>query len=149
MDYYTKCIGVGNKLPWYLPEDLQHFMKLTRYNTVIMGRRTFESLESQPLPYRRNVVLTAQQLYIPGVELVHNVAESIFKYPDAWVIGGSQVYQAFMPYADKLYITEVFADVNGDTYSPVITGFKYETDSPVLESITGLKYKFTTLSRGK
>lgn len=118
-------IGSKNDLPWYLPADLKHFKELTTGHTVVMGRKTFESIVQRlghPLPNRRNIVITRQTDFIhDGVEVVHRV-DDIKKLNDTdiFIIGGAEIYAQTLDIADKLYVTEVKADIEGDTYFPVI-----------------------------
>jgi dihydrofolate reductase len=118
-------IGAGGALPWHLPEDLRLFRALTLGSTVVMGRRTWESLppRSRPLPGRRNVVLsTTLDPATPGAEVVHSVHDLLAPTDDLWVIGGGAVYAAFLPHADEVVLTEVETDVPGDTWAPALGG---------------------------
>jgi dihydrofolate reductase len=115
-------IGRGGRLPWRLSADLARFKQLTLGHTVLMGRRTWESL-GRPLPGRRNVVLTRDESFsAPGCEAVHSVEEgrALAAGGELFVIGGAALYTAFMPFAEHLYITQVNADVAGDTVFPAI-----------------------------
>jgi dihydrofolate reductase len=112
-------IGKDNGLPWHLPADLKYFKKLTIGHPVVMGRKTHESI-GRPLPGRRNVVLTRQTDYeARGCEVYH-AAEDILKRArgaSIWfVIGGLQVFQAFEPFADRMYITLIEHAFDGDTH---------------------------------
>ena len=114
-------IGADGALPWHLPEDLRLFRALTLGSTVVMGRRTWESLPPRfrPLPGRRNVVLSST--LDPGdadVHVTRSVDEVLALDEDLWVIGGGAVYAAFLPYAAEVVITEVDAQVPGDTWAP-------------------------------
>jgi dihydrofolate reductase len=119
----NRVIGRYNKMLWHMPRDLVHFRQLTLNNTVIMGRNTFESLGS-PLPDRRNIVLTRNRDYHPlGVEVTHSVEgviELLEEDEEALVIGGGNVYRQFMALSQRLYITEISFDVEGDTFFPEI-----------------------------
>ena len=98
-------IGLGGDIPWSIPEDLKHFRAVTRGNTVVMGRRTFDSI-GHPLPYRTNVVVTRD------IELAKEFDG------DAMVIGGAQIYAAAMSLADAQILTEVHLSPEGDTHYP-------------------------------
>ena len=122
-------IGVDGGLPWHLPDDLRRFKDVTRGHQVVMGRRTFEGLPG-PLPQRRNFVVTRQQGYLAdGVEVLHSLeeaielAESHATSPDAplYVLGGAVLYEAAMPYADRLDLTLIDADIEGDTVFPTFS----------------------------
>lgn len=114
-------IGDRNRLIWHISEDLRHFKTLTSGHPVIMGRKTFESL-GRPLPNRRNVVVSRQSLEIPGCEVVHSLGEALSLFPDPaeelFVIGGAQLYAEALPVADRLYLTRVEHDYEGDTRFP-------------------------------
>jgi len=116
----NNVIGAGNALPWRIPEDLARFKTLTLGNTLVMGRKTFESI-GRTLPGRTTVVLTRRtDLAVPGVLVAHSVAEAatLVRGPHAFVAGGAQVYALFLPLATKLFLTRVHAPYDGDTYFP-------------------------------
>ncbi|CAM4433778.1 dihydrofolate reductase [Paenibacillus endophyticus] len=129
----NRTIGVDNKLPWRLPAEMAFFKKTTLGKTVVMGRKTFESLP-KPLVDRLNVVLTRQKDYEPvGCEIVYSVAEAIerFKGEELIVIGGADVYAQFLPLADTLLLTEVAVEVEGgDAFFPLFA----ESDWKLVES---------------
>jgi dihydrofolate reductase len=113
-------IGRDGTLPWHLPDDLRHFKAVTMGMPMIMGRRTFESLPGL-LPGRRHIVLTRDpQWSAEGAEVAHNVDEaiSIADAPKISVIGGAEVFALFTPIADAIELTEIDADVEGDTFLP-------------------------------
>ena len=120
-------IGRNNSLPWYLPNDLKYFKQTTMGKPVIMGRKTYESI-GKPLPGRTNIVITRQADYQPeGVKVVNSVeaakelAESVCLIDgqdEAMIMGGAEIYALSLPYTDRLYLTEVHADVQGDAFFP-------------------------------
>ena len=116
-------IGKNNTLPWHIPEDLINFKKITSNNTVIMGRKTWESLSKKPLPNRRNIVLSSKK--IDDVESYSSIdlcLESLAgdKLGDIFIIGGKMVYNSFYNHADILHITLINKVIDGiDTYFPV------------------------------
>jgi dihydrofolate reductase len=115
-------IGRGGDIPWSLPEDLRHFRATTRGNTVLMGRRTYESI-GHPLPYRTNVVVTRDPHWAAdGVFVAHSVAEGVEQAQafegDVMVIGGGQVYADALDLADTQVLTEVHQSPEGDTFYP-------------------------------
>ncbi|KUP06494.1 dihydrofolate reductase [Bacillus coahuilensis p1.1.43] len=117
-------IGKDNSMPWHLPKDLKHFKTKTTGRTIIMGRKTFESL-GKPLPNRKNIVLTRNQhSHIEGCETVHSIEDIIRMNQQSseeyMVIGGSQIYKEFLPFADKLEVTLIHDTFEGDTYFPTI-----------------------------
>jgi dihydrofolate reductase len=122
-------VGKNNALPWHLSEDLQYFKRTTLGKPIVMGRKTFESI-GRPLPGRTNIVITGNPEYFAqGIKIVSSLeqalelAQDIALVDDArelMVIGGAAVYAAAIPVADRLYVTEVHAEVEGDAYLPSI-----------------------------
>ncbi len=118
-------IGADGGLPWHLPEDLALFRRLTSGSTVVMGRRTWESLPERfrPLPGRVNVVLTSdRQWSAEGAQPVASVEDVLARFDSFWVIGGGGVYAAFLPHAHRLVVTDVDVEVDGDTWAPALDG---------------------------
>lgn len=119
----NNVIGRDGGLPWHLPDDLRQFKRLTMGKAVIMGRSTYESI-GRPLPDRRNIVMTRNADYVAdGCDVVSSVSEAIDALEgaeEAMIIGGGQVYRDFLPLADRIYLTRVQAEVEGDTYFPEI-----------------------------
>ena len=117
-------IGVDNKLPWDLPEDLKRFKELTTGNVVIMGRKTYESI-GKPLPNRINIVITRNKdFFVPGVITTNSLESALLKAggdKHIFIIGGGEIYKQSIGFADKLYITEVDMEVEGDTKFPTIS----------------------------
>ena len=114
-------IGRGNSLPWRLPEDLRRFKAFTLGKPILMGRKTFESI-GRPLPERVNLVLTRDRSWTAaGVTVVHSVEEALGQAggsPELVAIGGAEIYRLVLPYARRIYLTHVHADVPGDTFFP-------------------------------
>ena len=116
----NRVIGKDNALPWNLPADLRHFKELTIGKPVIMGFKTFESI-GKPLSNRTNIVLCKEKVEIPGCTVVHSIEEALQAVGNAeevMIIGGGSVYAQFLPKADRMYLTRVHAEVEGDTYFP-------------------------------
>lgn len=111
-------IGHQGGLPWHIPDDLRHFKRLTVGKPVVMGRRTHESI-GKPLPGRHNIIVTRQKDYeAPGCTVVHTLADALTSAdpaPEVMVIGGAELYAQCLPLADRVYLTQVHADVAGDT----------------------------------
>lgn len=146
-------IGRDNDLPWHLPEDLKHFRRTTSGDAVVMGRRQWESLPQKvrPLPGRTNVVLTRDRGYAaPGAQVVGSLHEALelVADQDAWICGGGQVYEAALPFADRLVVTEIDLEVTGDTYAPAIGPQWREDDAgDWLRSADGTAYRILTYRR--
>lgn len=124
---HDNVIGRSNDLPWYLPADLKHFKAMTTGHTVVMGRKTYDSIAARlggPLPDRHNVIVTRDEdMVVPGATVAHSleIALDENKNGELFVIGGAEIYAQALPHANKLYITEVDADiVGGDTFFPLI-----------------------------
>ncbi|KQL45706.1 dihydrofolate reductase [Brevibacillus choshinensis] len=113
----NQVIGKDGVMPWHLPADLKHVKELTTGKTIVMGRKTFESL-GRPLPNRRNVVLTRNHEFQPdGVDVVHTKQE-VMALGDVIIFGGSEIYKQFLDVVDRLYITEIDLEADGDTFFP-------------------------------
>ena len=117
----NNVIGKDNKLPWHLPEDLKFFKRLTTGHHIIMGRKTFESF-GKPLPDRTSVVITRQKKYHPeGCVVVHSLEEALKIASDekeAFIIGGAEIFKQAMPIADRIYLTRIKENFEGDTFFP-------------------------------
>lgn len=114
-------IGADGTLPWRLPDDLKRFKRLTMGHTLVMGRRTWDSI-GRPLPGRRTIVLSRNQsLTLAGVTVVHDLASAYATAEgDVFVVGGAAVYRAALPDAERLHLTEVHAEVDGDVRFPPV-----------------------------
>ena len=141
-------IGKDNQLPWHISEDLKYFRKTTNGQAVLMGRKTFESI-GRPLPNRRNIVLTRNvDFNEEGVEVVHTLEEALAlckTLDQVFIIGGGQIYSAFLPYADELYLTLVDKEIDGDTDFPAFEADFKCTKSTLGETTTedGHSFAFT------
>jgi dihydrofolate reductase len=117
----NRVIGKEGGLPWRLPDDLKHVKRLTVDHTVIMGRRTFDEIQ-RPLPNRRNVVISRNPSFHPeGVVVVPNLAEALalgVTEGEVFILGGGEIFRLALPLADRLYLTVVHAQIEGDTYFP-------------------------------
>jgi dihydrofolate reductase len=146
-------IGADGDIPWDLPEDRRLFKALTTGGTVVMGRRTWESLPPRfrPLPGRRNVVLSRTLDSVEGADLIRSVDEVLGARDELWVIGGAGVYEAFLPHADEVVVTEVDGSFTGDTFAPTLD----DGWTPALrlpedgwrESTSGLRFRVTRWRR--
>lgn len=152
-----RVIGFAGGIPWSLPEDQARFKRLTLGGTVIMGRRTWDSLPERvrPLPGRRNIVVTRQPDWsAEGAEVAHSIEEALAGVgeADAWVIGGAELYTSTIDRAEVLEVTEVDVAVSGDTLAPVIgDGWMLAESDPVegwAVSGADVNYRFVTYRRG-
>jgi dihydrofolate reductase len=154
-------IGINNTLPWHLPEDMAHFKRTTQGCTVIMGRKTWDSLppKFRPLPGRTNIVITRQTDWVAeGAVVVHSIAQALaycetWATPtlaadsSLWVIGGAQIYAAALPLACTAVVTEIDADFAGDAFAPTIGSDWTETHREAHTSSNGLPFSFVTFVR--
>jgi dihydrofolate reductase len=125
----NNVIGRENGIPWYIPQDLKHFKKLTVGTTVIMGRKTYESLpkEYKPLPNRVNIIISRNKKYIAKGCLVVSSLEQAIKKSDnnkqIFIIGGGEIYKKAIKYTEKIYLTKIHKEIKGDTYFPKLNKF--------------------------
>ena len=121
----NNIIGKENKLIWHLPEDLKHFKEITTGHTIIMGRKTFDSL-GRVLPNRKHIIFSQNpdfKVNNENVEVVHSllqIQDLIEGKEEAFVIGGAMIYNLLMPYVTKMYVTEIDKEFEGDTFFPKI-----------------------------
>jgi dihydrofolate reductase len=122
----NRVIGKNNDLPWKLPDDMKFFMQTTKGHYVIMGRKNYDSLHEKfkPLPNRTNIVVTRQKNFqAPGCLVVNSVESGIAiarqnQEQETFIIGGAEIYKLALPEAHRIYLTEIHAHVDGDTYFP-------------------------------
>ena len=127
-----RVIGKDGKLPWDIPEDLKNFRRLTANSTVIMGRKTFESI-GRPLPKRDNIVVSSKMEQQEGVVVCKSVEEAVETAKgfgrETFVIGGSGIYKAFLPVADKMYLSFVKKEYDGDVCFPEFDESEWNIES--------------------
>ncbi|MBO5267808.1 MAG: dihydrofolate reductase [Muribaculaceae bacterium] len=146
-------IGRAGDLLYHISADLRRFKQLTMGHPVIMGRRTFESLPKGALPGRRNIVISRNAAYTaPGIEVAGSLDEALAMTAgtgEAFVIGGASIYAESMSVAARIYLTEVDAAAEADTYFPPIGPEWHHTDESATETDprSGISYRFVTLSR--
>ena len=151
----NRAIGKNNDLLWHLSGDLKRFKKLTMGHPVVMGRRTWESLPKRPLPGRRNIVFTQNPDFKDeGAEVVHSVNElfSVLKDYDeeVFVMGGASIYELLLPFTNRLYVTRVYRDFDGDVYFPVIDMSEFNLvnlSDPMFDEESGLDYAYEEYDR--
>ena len=147
----NRVIGIANTLPWRLPEDLRHFKALTTGHHILMGRKTFDSLGS-PLPGRTSVVISrSSALSIPGCIVANSVAEAIAACAnddEIFFIGGAELYRQALELADRIYLTEIQADFEGDAWFPEFDRALWqETGRKPCKSESGLEYDFVVYDK--
>jgi dihydrofolate reductase len=147
-------IGLGGTMPWHLPEDLAHFKRLTSGCPVIMGRKTWDSLpvRFRPLPGRCNIVITRQAAWSQnGVQRASSLREALqLCEQDAqtvWVMGGAQIYAQALPLADRVEVTEIAQDFDGDAFAPVLGPEWLEAARQEHVSASGLPFSFVRYLR--
>ena len=141
-------IGRGGELPWHLSDDLKRFKQLTLGKSIVMGRKTFESI-GRALPGRQNIVLTRQsELVADDCDIVSSVDAAIATAGDAgevMVIGGSEIYELFLPLAERIYMTRVHMDIDGDARFPELDDEQWqETEREHHDADDSNEYEFTT-----
>ena len=146
-------IGKNNAMPWHLPEDLAHFKRLTQGWPVIMGRKTWDSLPPRfrPLPGRTNVVITRQPDWqapgaLPAASLAGALAQCSLS-EEVWVIGGAQIYAQAEPLADRIEVTEISQDFDGDAFAPPLGAQWIEAAREDHVAASGLKFSFVTYQK--
>ena len=115
----NRVIGNHNTIPWHLPEDFKWFKKTTMGQTLLMGRKTFDSI-GRPLPGRQTIILSRNQLSIPDTQTVNTIEsiESVATSDTIWIAGGAEIYQLMLPRCSDLYLTRVHQRPVGDTFFP-------------------------------
>ena len=151
-----RALGKDNQLLWHIPKDLKRFKTLTLGHPVVMGRKTFESIVAQlgkPLPERTNIVITRDAAWAhEGVEVAHTIEEALAKakevdQEEVFVIGGAQVYDQALPFADRLYLTLVESAAEGDTFFPEYEHMFTKKVSEEPHENEPISYAFVTLEK--
>lgn len=147
-----RVIGKSGELPWHLPEDLRHFKQLTMGHPVIMGRNTWESLPKRPLPGRRNIVVSRNpDFHAEGAEVFSSIEEAVEACREVpFIIGGEQIYRAALPFCNRIFITEVDAEVDtADAFFPPLPSKEWDETERGEEMVskTGVRYRFVTKIR--
>lgn len=143
-------IGAGNRLPWHLPDDLRYFKRLTTGHCVVMGRKTYDSI-GRPLPNRRNIVITRQpDLRIDGAEVAHSLDEALSACAgddEIFVIGGAEIFRQVLDRTDRLYLTELMRDHEGDVFMPEYDRGQWQEVSRDKRVADGLEYHYAVYDR--
>ncbi len=148
-------IGKNNTIPWHLPEDMAHFKKTTMGWPVIMGRKTWDSLPAKfrPLPGRTNIVITRQKDWqVEGAKIATSVDDALSlagNMEEVWVIGGAQIYAQAEPLAERIEVTELAQDFEGDAFAPALGTQWVESARESHVSKDGLGFSFITYNKQK
>ncbi|WP_339250222.1 dihydrofolate reductase [Sporosarcina sp. FSL W8-0480] len=149
----NRVIGVDNKMPWHIPEELKYFKKVTMGKAIIMGRKTYESI-GRPLPGRLNIIITRNEGYsVEGVEVLHDLNAAIERgkeySEEVVIIGGAEIFNLSMPIADRLYITIIRNSYDGDTFFPEYNDGSWKLTSKSEDHYTaeGIPYSYLIYDR--
>jgi len=145
-------IGKDNKLLWYLPRDLKHFKDITTGHAIIMGRKTYDSV-GKPLPKRRNIIVTRQDITIEGCEVVNSIEAALALCAgeeEVFIVGGAEIYKLALHLTNRIYLTIVHKNFDGDSFFPEINKQEWkevlrEDHQP--DEKNSLPYSFITLER--
>lgn len=148
------AIGKNNDLLWHIPADLKRFKKITLGHSVIMGKKTYDSLPVKPLPGRKNIIITDDpQDQFPDCIKVHSIEEALAQVnpeEESFIIGGASVYRQFLPLAERLYLTLIHKDFDGDVFFPGIDYMEWQLQSqedfPFDEQL-GFSYSYATYQK--
>ncbi|MEY3050830.1 MAG: hypothetical protein RLY31_615 [Bacteroidota bacterium] len=151
----NRVIGFENRIPWYLSADLKYFKRITTGHHIIMGRKSYESI-GRPLPHRTNIIISRDPFFVvSGCIVVHSLAEALSVAEhngetEAMVIGGGDIYRQVFPLLDRLYLTEVDAEVPGDVFFPAWAEEEWEEvfrESHPADEKNEYNFQFRTLVR--
>lgn len=148
----NQVIGYNQTIPWKIPEDIKYFRETTMGQTIVMGRKTYESI-GKPLPGRKNIVITSSIKEIRGVQIINSSQELLENIKniknEIFIIGGQKVYEEFLPFANKMHITEIDLKINGDSFFPVWNRSEWKEISrtPKKNTEAKINYSFVVLER--
>jgi dihydrofolate reductase len=148
----NNAIGKNNQLLWYLPADLKHFKNITTGHTVIMGRKTYDSV-GKPLPNRRNIIITRKDITIEGCEVVKSIEDALALCADekeVFIVGGAEIYKQSIHLSDRIYLTIVHQEFDADSFFPEINYDEWqetEREDHQPDEKNKLPYSFITLDR--
>ncbi len=153
----NRVIGQNNKLPWYLPADLKHFKFLTMGHIIVMGRKTYESI-GKPLSGRTNIIITQQKSFeVPGATVVNSIEDALLICEqtnaidsESFIIGGEKLYRQTIKFCQRMYVTEIQRDFEGDTFFPEFDPNDWEEtqrDKHLSEGDNNMEYHFVILDR--
>ncbi len=144
-----RVIGYENKMPWHIKSELTHFRSVTSGHTILMGRNTYDSIGG-PLPNRTNIIITSRPLEsnAPNLEVHHNLRDVLNKYTDdttLFIVGGAQIYQSTMPFADEIILSIIPGAFAGDTFFPPIS----ENDFMLVKTVEHDEFSVRYYKRNK
>ena len=148
----NNAIGKNNQLLWYLPADLKHFKNITTGHTVIMGRKTYDSV-GKPLPNRRNIIITRQDITIEGCEVVKSIEDALALSTgeeEVFIVGGAEIYKQSIHLTNRIYLTIVHQKFDADSFFPEINYDEWqqtEREDHQPDEKNKLPYSFITLER--
>lgn len=151
----NRVIGKNNQLPWHLPADLKHFKAITTGNPILMGRKTYESI-GKPLPNRTNIIITRDTNFTaPGCFVVNSIEKAITLASEQgskeiFIIGGAEVYRQLLPHIERIYLTLVHSNIDGDTYFPELdpnVWHELNRETHAADEANGYAYSFIELGR--
>jgi dihydrofolate reductase len=148
----NNAIGKNNQLLWYLPADLKHFKNITTGHTVIMGRKTYDSV-GKPLPNRRNIIITRKDITIEGCEVVKSIEDALALSAgeeEVFIVGGAEIYKQSIHLTDRIYLTIVHQEFDADSFFPEINYDEWqetEREDHQPDEKNKLPYSFITLDR--
>ena len=147
---YSKnyVIGKNNQLPWHVPADLKHFKAITMGKPIVMGRKTAESI-GKPLPGRRNIIISQGDKIFEGCEVFSSL-QALKNEAEIMIIGGANLFSQLLSCAEKMYVTEIDAQIDGDAFFPEINNVEWEIISEEMhlpDEKNQYLYKFKTLQR--
>jgi dihydrofolate reductase len=143
-------IGASGAMPWHVPEDLAHFKETTLTAPVVMGRKTWDSLPERfrPLPGRENIVITRQQDWAAeGARRAADIADAVRGLRRVWIIGGAEIFAQVIAHADRLEVTEIDIEVEGDAFAPSKDGWRVVDAGEWQTSRTGIRFRFLGYER--
>lgn len=141
-------LGKDNKLIWHIPNDLKYFKENTIGKTIVMGRKTYESM-GKPLPNRKNIVLTNSNISLNDALVINDYRQILDIKEDVFIIGGTEIFELFLPYANRLYLTEIDYESDADSYFPKFDLSLYKKDVLKTECFNDLKYSFVIYNKIK
>lgn len=149
----NRVIGNHNQLPWHLPADLKHFKNITMGHPIIMGRKTYESI-GRPLPGRLNIIITRDKNYqAPGCTVVNSIEDALSitqENDEIFIIGGASLYQSMLPFTQRLYLTLIHQEIEGDAYFPELNmndWVEIERNTHLAEDAHSYSYSFLVFER--